>query len=598
MTNAAADWDMTSYFPEFGGAAYRSFREDLSTAVEGLCESLPGLGPVALPHLEGWESWLLRLEGVVAQNRHLGSYLGCLSAADAHNEEIQRDVAWSAQLRAEIEKALIGLRAALRDAEDANFARLLAREPLVPVRHYLKQARRRSLESMDAISEGLAADLGVNGIGAWGRLYDQISGSLMFTFAMPGQEPERLPVSRARSLMGDVDPVCRRAAFRGANEAWEEQAEVCAASLNAIAGTRLTLYERRGIPHFLDPACLDSGISRKTLEVMIGVARERAEVGRKILRERARRMGLPTLAFSDLEAPLAASSARRISYTEAAGRVEEAFTRFYPAMGAFAAEAVEKKWIDHTPRAGKRPGGFCSSSPLLQESRIFMTFDGALGDVSTLAHELGHAWHSRVMGDLRPWARGYPMTLAETASTFAEQVLVDRILSDPQSSAEERTQVLDGRLSDATAFLLNTTMRFTFEKAFYEERAAGEVSANRLCALMREHQADWYGDTIDPEGLDPYFWASKLHFYISGLSFYNFPYTFGYLFSQGIFARAQHEGAEFLPRYEALLCDTGSATAEEVAQRHLGVDLEAPEFWNESIDRVAEDFEIYANSAF
>jgi oligoendopeptidase F len=115
---------------------------------------------------------------------------------------------------------------------------------------------------------------------------------------------------------------------------------------------------------------------------------------------------------------------------------------------------------------------------------------------------------------------------------------------------------------------------------------------------MREHQADWYGDTIDPEGLDPYFWASKLHFYISGLSFYNFPYTFGYLFSQGIFARAQREGAEFLPRYEALLCDTGSATAEEVAQRHLGVDLEAPEFWNESIDRVAEDFEIYANSAF
>lgn len=595
MTIAVADWDMTSYFPTFGGEEYRSFLEDLSTQVSSLCADLPDLGAVVLPHLEAWEVWLLQLEGVVARNRHLASYLGCLSAADSRNEDIQRDVAWSAQLRAEIEKALIGLRAALRDADEADFANLLEREKLDPVRYYLQQARRRSLNSMDATSEGLAADLGVNGIGAWGRLYDQISGALMFDLEVPGEAPQRLPVSRARSLMGDVDPVRRRAAFIGANKAWQGQAEICAASLNAIAGTRLALYERRGIDHFLDPACLDSGISRKTLSVMIEVAQARAEVGREILRERSRRMGLSTLAFSDLEAPLTASHRPRISFGQAADRVEEAFSRFYPAMGAFAAEAVARRWIDHSPRDGKRPGGFCSSSPLLRESRIFMTFDGALGDVSTLAHELGHAWHSRVMSELRPWARGYPMTLAETASTFAEQVLVDRILSDPESSAAERTEVLDGRLSDATAFLLNTTMRFTFEKAFYEERAGGEVSANRLCALMQEHQAAWYGDTIAPDDLDPYFWASKLHFYISGLSFYNFPYTFGFLFSQGIFARAQREGGDFLRQYEALLCDTGSATAEDVARRHLGVDLEAPEFWNESIDRVVEDFKTYAN---
>ena len=595
MTIEAADWDMTAYFPTFGGEEYRGFLQVLSSDVARLASDLSALGAIEPSRLADWEAWLLRLEAAVARNRHLASYLGCLSAADARSEEIQRDVAWSAQLRAEIEKPLIGLRAALREATAEDFRALLDREKLDPVRYYLEQARRRSLDSMDASREGLAADLGVNGISAWGRLYDQISGSLMFTFEVPGEAPRQLPVSRARSLMGDADPVRRRAAFRGANEAWKGQAEACAASLNAIAGTRLTLYEKRGIDHFLDPACLDSGISRKTLSVMIEVARERAEVARGILRERARRMGLATLAFADLEAPLGVSRGERISFSQAAGRVEDAFNRFYPAMGAFAAEAVQQKWIDHTPREGKRPGGFCSSSPLLRESRIFMTFDGALGDISTLAHELGHAWHSRVMSDLRPWARGYPMTLAETASTFAEQVLVDRILSDPQSSAAERTEVLDGRLSDATAFLLNTTMRFTFEKAFYEERAAGEVSANRLCALMQEHQAAWYGDTIAPEDLDPYFWASKLHFYISGLSFYNFPYTFGYLFSQGIFARAQREGAAFLPRYEALLCDTGSATAEDVARKHLDVDLEAPDFWSESIDRVVQDFEIYVN---
>lgn len=220
-----------------------------------------------------------------------------------------------------------------------------------------------------------------------------------------------------------------------------------------------------------------------------------------------------------------------------------------------------------------------------------MTFDGAVHEISVLAHELGHAWHSRVMSEMRPWARSYPMTLAETASTFAEQIVIDRILSDPESPAAEKDQVLAGRLSDAAAFILNTTMRFTFEEAFYSERAAGEVSVQRLCELMIEHQASWYGDSLEEESLDPFFWASKLHFYITGLSFYNFPYTFGYLFSQGLFWRARAEGPAFLPRYEALLRDTGSASAEEVAQRHLGVDLERPEFWNESIDLVEADLE-------
>ncbi|MFP6665541.1 MAG: M3 family oligoendopeptidase [Deltaproteobacteria bacterium] len=588
-----ADWDMTSYFPEHGGGVYRAFREELVADVAELRRALPGLGAIDAEGLERWEAWLLRLEDVAARNRHLGSYLGCLSAADARDQAVAADVAAGAALRAEIEKALVGLRSSLRDAAEEDFGALLARDALAPVAWYLRQARLRSLFSMQSALEGLAADLGVDGIAAWGRLYDNLSSALEFDFESPDGAIQRLPISRARSLMGDADPAVRRASFAGANRAWETQLETCAAALNAIAGTRLTLYERRGVEHFLDPACFDSGVSRRTLATMIGVARDRAEVARRILRERARRMGLDGLAFADLEAPCGSSASARISFEDAAARTTDAFHRFYPALGHFAAEAVAKRWIDHSPRPGKRPGGFCSSSPRLAESRIFMTFDGALGDVSTLAHELGHAWHSRVMVDMRPWARGYPMTLAETASTFAEQILIDRILSDPAAGQAEKAEVLEGRLADATAFLLNTTMRFTFEEAFYTERAAGEVSAQRLGELMVEHQRSWYGDALADDGLDPYFWASKLHFYITGLSFYNFPYTFGYLFSQGLFARAKAEGADFLPRYEALLRDTGSAPAEEVARRHLDVDLEKPEFWNASIDLVAEDLEIF-----
>lgn len=590
-TTQAADWDMTSYFAAHGDAAWTAFRRGIEDDLAELGRALPGLGPIEAASLERWEEWLVRFEQLSARNRHLGSYLGCMAAADARDAAVQADVAWQAGLRADIEKVLVGLRTALRDADEDAVRDLLERERLQPVAFFLRQARTRALFSMGAAEEGLAADLGVDGIAAWGRLYDQISGSLEFAMEYPDGRTERLPVSRARSLMGDPDPAVREGAFRAANEAWESRAESCAAALNAIAGTRLTLYERRGIEHFLDAPCLDNHLTRRTLSTMIEVARERAEVARAILRERARRMGKEQLSWADLEAPLPGAPVARISYDDAARRIADAFHRFYPDLGHFAEEAVAKRWIDYQPRPGKRPGGFCSSSPLLRESRIFMTFDGAIGDVSTLAHELGHAWHSRVMAEMRPWARGYPMTLAETASTFAEQVLIDRILSDGAADPAEKEAVLDGRLSDATQFILNTTMRFTFEAAFHEERAAGEVSAARLCELMRDHQREWYGDTIAEDAFDPWFWASKLHFYISGLSFYNFPYTFGFLFSQAIFARAKEEGAAFLPRYEALLRDTASATAEDVAHRHLGADIEAPEFWNASIDLVAADLE-------
>jgi oligoendopeptidase F len=132
-------------------------------------------------------------------------------------------------------------------------------------------------------------------------------------------------------------------------------------------------------------------------------------------------------------------------------------------------------------------------------------------------------------------------------------------------------------------------MRFLFESSLYDERASGELSIERLCELMADAQQRIYGDTLDPEQLDPWFWASKLHFYIAGVSFYNFPYTFGYLLSLGLFARARQEGRGFLPRYEELLRQTGRDRVEAVVQSCVGVDLQQPDFWQASIDLIEED---------
>jgi oligoendopeptidase F len=223
-----------------------------------------------------------------------------------------------------------------------------------------------------------------------------------------------------------------------------------------------------------------------------------------------------------------------------------------------------------------------------KESRIFMTYNDSLGDVLTLAHESGHAFHGFLMRELRPYSRIYPMTLAETASTFGEQVLMNGLLDDAAVSETQKAMMLDAELGQGAIYLLDIPVRYEFEKSVYQERQEGELTVSRLKELMVDTQRRILGETLEPGGEDPYFWASKLHFYITGLTFYNFPYTFGFLLSRGLYAMFNANGSGFLPQYEQFLRLAGSDTAENVVKRTLGCDLETPEFWNEAIRSLEE----------
>jgi oligoendopeptidase F len=590
------NWDMTPYFPEVDGDVYREFRKQLAGEVAGLLREAQGLGAIAVDTLTSWASLLARLEDVSARSNHLAGYLGCLGAADSRDETVQRESASAAAARAELEKVFVTARAAIRGIDDDVLEALAAEQQLDGIAYFLERLRKSAEWSMAPELEELTSDLGVTGLSAWGRLYSQASGTLEFDLDVPGEPSRRLPVSVTRSLLEDPDPQVRKAALANSNAAWERIGDVTAACLNAIAGTRHTLYARRGIDHFLEPALFDAAVTRRTLDCLLEVVTARQELARRFLRRKARILGREKLGFQDLMAPLPLSGAS-ISWEAGRDRVLDAFGRFYPALAEFAQMAFDQRWIDYETRLGKRPGGFCSSSSVIGQSRIFLTYNRTLGDVATLAHELGHAFHSWLMREMRPWSRRYPMTLAETASTFAEQLVIDAVLENPDASAEDRAVVLDSRMQDAATFLLNIPMRYLFEKAVYEERQDGELSIGRFKQLMLDAQRQSYGDCLADDELDPWFWASKLHFYITGVSFYNFPYTFGYLFSMGIFARAKREGPDFLPRYEELLRLAGSDTAEAVARRCLGVDLEKPDFWNASIDLIERDLASFESAA-
>jgi oligoendopeptidase F len=209
-----------------------------------------------------------------------------------------------------------------------------------------------------------------------------------------------------------------------------------------------------------------------------------------------------------------------------------------------------------------------------------MTYTGGASDVITLAHELGHAYHSWVMRDLPESQLSYGMSLAETASTFGETLVRDAMLQQADS-LQTRLDVIWEDMTALIAFVLNIPTRFEFERNFYDARAERPLRPAELKKLMSDAWHNWYGDALAEP--DPMFWASKLHFYISGLSFYNFPYLFGYLFSLGVYASRDRLGSEFFERYQALLRDTGRMTAEELAAKHLDADLTKEDFWKETL---------------
>lgn len=597
MSNSAApvtgDWNLDFFFKGYFGpdyeAAWKNYSEGIHSATDG-ARKLSGLTEAtAVDVAKLFVQW----EELYQIGGKLGTYLGCLRAADGRDEKVAQAYAALQGVGAEQKKLDVLLLDFLKQASDESFQALLGQPALAGARFRLERWREASKHQMKAELETLNADLEVDGLSAWGRLYDQISGRLEFDMPDGKGGTRKVPMSLKRSLTEDADPTVRKAAQENSNRAWAEVEDVCAACLNAIAGTRLTLYKRRNIPNFLQPPLFEGAISQKTLDAMMSAIRSRYQVPRDYLKLKARILDKAKLGVQDLYCPLPFGGDQKVSWKESGEWLAQAYGKTYPAFAEFCAQALEKDWVDYQPREGKRQGGFCTSPLTDGESRVFMTFNETMGDVQTLAHEFGHAYHNWVMRHERPLNLLYPMTLAETASTFAETLLTDAMLSSPTTSSQFKGSLLNTRLENAVAFMLNIPARFDFERKFYEERSKGEVSVSRLKELMLEAQRACYGDTINPDEEDAYFWASKLHFYITEVSFYNFPYSFGYLFSLGVYARARKEGPDFLPKYEELLRRSGSDTAENIAKSSLGVDIEDEQFWLDSIDIVQADLEAF-----
>lgn len=584
-------WDLASLLPHPDLPEFRKSLDDFKLRLQQLArdsDQLPAVG-LTKESIAAWVSFLQRYEVIDAQAGDLRAFLECHCAADAENKKFQQIDAELSALSPLREKIATQVEFALRDVPIDVFHEFIRSAPeLERIRYFLVLRRRNAELRLPRDQELLAAELAVDGLHAWGRLYDRLSGALKVTVVERGK-----PVVKSVSQVQFDSPqrAVREANFFATDAAWATITEPCAEALNHISGTRLTVYKRLGLKDHLESPLRFNRMTRETLETMLRAIDERKGILKQFLDCKARWLGLDKLAYYDLTAPLpqlpGQANADTVSYDDACKWIIQAFDAFSPDLGEFARRSLQEKWIEAENRPGKRQGGFCTGFPTAKQSRIFMTFTNTSESMAILAHELGHAYHSWVLRDEPIFHQDYPMNLAETASTFCEAVLGNHRLAQCRSDYE-RLSILESMLGDAVAFCLNIPARFVFEDRFHRERARGELTSQRLTELMQAAQQETYAHGLADDGWNPRLWVSKLHFYITGLPFYNFPYTFGYLLSLGLYALGKEMGPNFPQAYHRLLIATGNSDAEDAVKSSFGFDLREPAFWNKSLDLIEQ----------
>ncbi|HEY0828244.1 MAG TPA: M3 family oligoendopeptidase [Bacilli bacterium] len=523
------------------------------------------------------------MQSMNQQFKESESFVGCLSAQDQADKEAVLISGQIKELYADYLSALTLFDQGLTNIEDSRWHSFMQLDDLLPVAFALNERRDLRKDRMSPELESLSSNLAVDGYHAWGELYNTIVGTMKIPFEEDGQL-NQLSAGQAANKLSHANRGIRSKMFLQWEEAWSRQADFCADALNHLAGFRLQLYKHRGWESVHKEPLEINRMSAETLRVMWEVIEKNRSVFVDYLQRKAELLGLEQLGWVDVDAPVG-QTAKQYTFDEAAEFIIEQFRKFSPRMADFAAEAFRNRWIEAEDRPGKRPGGFCTSFPIKEQTRIFMTFAGTSSNVSTLAHELGHAYHQHVMNDLPGLVQDYAMNVAETASTFAELIVSSAAVKMAESQ-EEQLVMLEDKIQRSVAFFMNIHARFLFESNFYQARSKGLVSVAQLNEMMEQAQKTAFSNALSD--YHPHFWASKLHFYLTDVPFYNFPYTFGYMFSAGIYAKALHEEG-FEQKYIELLRDTGRMSAEALARKHLDVDLTKPDFWQSAMDLAIAD---------
>lgn len=434
--------------------------------------------------------------------------------------------------------------------------------------------------------EEVISKFNISGGNAWSDLQSYLTSSVQVDY-----KGEKTTLSTIRNLAYDSNPEVRKEAYDAELACYEKIKDSVAFSLNNIKLQVINECKLRGFTSPLAQTLHNARMKRETLDALIEAMKEYLPKFHEYLKVKGEALGYKNgLPWFDMFAPMGNNN-KKYTIEESKDYLINLFKGFTPDLAEMVNRAYDEEWIDFYPREGKVGGAFCAGIHPIGESRILTNFDGNFGDVVTLAHELGHAYHDLNIVDNRILNTSYSMPVAETASTFNENIIMNAAIASAEND-DIKLALVESQLQDATQIICDIYSRYLFETAVFENRSDSFMFPDTLCDIMLNAQKEAYGDGLDNNILHPYMWLCKSHYYSSGESFYNFPYAFGGLFARGLYAKYQEEGEAFVPKYKKLLNSTTIMSVEDVA-KIADIDLTDKEFWRMGLESFAKQIDMF-----
>ena len=571
------EWSLKEIYNGFDDPKYEADFQKLEAAMKKEKELVAQEGTKDLKSLV--EELIVANEEVAELVFNLDTYISLTQSVDTENGEAMAQQGRLMKLWSEGSATQAAAQKIYAKIPDVD---AMAKESNL-IREYtfmLKEAKKEAEHLLSDEVEEMIAAMDITGGSAWGKLFSYLTSTVKVDY-----QGKEITLSEARNLAYSPDAKVRKEAYEAEIASYEKIQDSIAFSLNNIKNQFTMICKKRGYASPIDMTLEQSRMSRKTLDAMMTAIEEYLPVFRKYMRKKAEMLGYKNgLPWYELFAPMGKSDTT-YSLEEAKEYLVNNFGKFSPDMADMMKEAFENEWIDFYPKKGKEGGAFCAGVPSIKQSRILTNYDGYFGSIRTLAHELGHAFHNVQIQDHRMLNQDYPMPVAETASTFNETHLVKAALKE--ATGEEKLNLLENSLMEHTQVIVDIYSRYLFETSVFEQCQDKFLMAEDCKNLMIEAQKKAYGDGLDSNYLHPYMWACKSHYYSSGLSFYNFPYAFGGLFALGLYSKFEKEGADFVPKYKAMLHATPVCTVEQAAAME-GIDLTTPDFWRQSLAQIEE----------
>jgi len=570
-------WDLSDLYKGFD----KTFKQDLSNLEKIVKELAEHLTSPITDDVKYIETALKYEEQITIMGRTIGSFASLTSSTDVSNNEALGYLSKLSQIYRALTKPSVVFD---RYLTTLNLDELATKSELIHKYLYnLKKSQQGAKYLLSEAEESLYSKLSELSSRSWGQVQTLATSNMMIEI-----NGEEKTFSDVRNLAYDSDPKLRKLAYEKELEAYEKVDDFVALALTNIKREVNTINELRGYKSALEKTLIQSNMQEKTLNAMLEAMKEFRPQFANYLKAKAKYLGHKgSLPWYDMFAPVGELN-KTYTYDEAKELVVNAFNSYAAKLGSFAQKAFDKNWIDVYPKKGKRGGAFCSNQPQIGQSRILLNFTGALDNVSTLAHELGHAYHGDIIKDNAPLHWSYSMPLAETASIFCETIMNDYLLSQVKDD-HEKLSILEMGLQGDTQVIIDILSRYLFESKVLEQ-ANRPISKHEMNTWMVEAQKEAYLDGLDSDKLHPYMWLVKGHYYSAGLNFYNFPYAFGLLFGKGLYAQYLKDKDSFVRNYDQLLKLTTMADAEDVALS-MGIDITQKSFWVDSLKMIEQNID-------